>query len=176
LSPANASGGGELLLGRTTYELFYSYWPTPTAIKNAPIVAEGMNSMPKVVFSRTLDKASWNNTKLLKGDIVAETRKLQNEPGNGIAMVAELMPEPEALGLLALMLHAESRRRARRSRDGEYVPFAEQDTALWDGHMLEEAEALLRCACALGAFGRYQLEAGRRWSRSTTRLRNRYRS
>ena len=83
----NASSGGELLLGRTTYELFYSYWPTPTAIKSAPIVAEGMNSMPKVVFSRTLDKASWNNTKLLKGDIVSETRKLKNEPGNGIAIL-----------------------------------------------------------------------------------------
>lgn len=74
-------------------------------------------------------------------------------------LVAELMPEPEALGLLALMLHAEARRRARRSADGEYVPFAEQDPALWDGQMIEEAEALLRRACALGAFGRYQLEA-----------------
>jgi len=74
-------------------------------------------------------------------------------------LVAELMPEPEALGLLALMLHAESRRRARRSPDGEYVPFAEQDPSLWDAHMIEEAEALLRRAAVLGAFGRYQLEA-----------------
>jgi len=59
----NASGGGELLFGRITYELMASYWPTPMAIKNDPKVAEGMNNLPKVVFSRTMDKASWNNTK-----------------------------------------------------------------------------------------------------------------
>jgi dihydrofolate reductase len=73
----NASGGGKLLLGRITYELFSNYWPTPIAIKNYPIVAKGMNNMQKVVFSRTLDKAAWNNTKLLKGDIVSEMRKLK---------------------------------------------------------------------------------------------------
>jgi dihydrofolate reductase len=83
----NASGGGQLLLGRTTYELFSSYWPTPTAIKNDPIVAQGMNTMPKVVFSRTLDNVSWSNTKLLKGDLISEVRKLKNEPGNGIAIL-----------------------------------------------------------------------------------------
>jgi dihydrofolate reductase len=83
----NASGGGKLLLGRITYELFSNYWPTPIAIKNYPIVAKGMNNMQKVVFSRTLDKAAWNNTKLLKGDIVSEVRKLKNEPGNGIAIL-----------------------------------------------------------------------------------------
>ena len=75
-------------------------------------------------------------------------------------VVAELLPEqPEALGLLALVLHAEARRPARRNRDGEYVPFAEQDPALWDRRMIAEAEALLRRASALGVIGRYQLEA-----------------
>jgi dihydrofolate reductase len=83
----NASGGGQLLLGRITYELMASYWPTPNAIKNDPIVAEGMNSMPKVVFSRTLDKASWSNTKLVKGDIAAEIRKMKQEPGKGMAIL-----------------------------------------------------------------------------------------
>jgi RNA polymerase sigma-70 factor (ECF subfamily) len=74
-------------------------------------------------------------------------------------LVAELLPEePEALGLLALLLHAEARRRARRNGDGEYVPLANQDTGLWDGRMIEEAEALLRRASALGSIGRYQLE------------------
>jgi predicted RNA polymerase sigma factor len=73
--------------------------------------------------------------------------------------VAELLPEePETLGLLALMLHAEARRRARRNRDGEYVPLAEQDLALWDWPMIDEAETLLRRASALGSIGRYQLE------------------
>jgi predicted RNA polymerase sigma factor len=75
-------------------------------------------------------------------------------------LVAELLPEePEALGLSALMLHAEARRQARRSGDGEYVPLADQDTALWDWRMIVEAEALLRRASALGSVGRYQLEA-----------------
>jgi len=83
----NASGGGQLLFGRITYELMAGYWPTPDAIKNDPIVAEGMNSMPKVVFSRTLDKVSWSNTKLVKGDIVSEIRKMKEEPGDGMAIL-----------------------------------------------------------------------------------------
>jgi len=74
-------------------------------------------------------------------------------------LVTELLPEePEALGLLALMLHAEARRRARRNGDGEYVPLAEQDSGLWDSQMIAEAEALLRRGSALGSIGRYQLE------------------
>ena len=59
----NASGGGVLLFGRKTYELMVSYWPTPIAMKNDPVVAEGMNNLSKVVFSRTLDKVSRKNTK-----------------------------------------------------------------------------------------------------------------
>ena len=74
-------------------------------------------------------------------------------------LVTELLPdEPEALGLLALMLHAEARRRARRDPHGEYVPLARQDPALWDSRMIDEAETLLRRASALGSIGRYQLE------------------
>jgi RNA polymerase sigma-70 factor (ECF subfamily) len=74
-------------------------------------------------------------------------------------LVTALLPEqPEALGLLALMLHAEARRRARRHGQGEYVPLAEQDPALWDLQMVDEAEALLLRASALGSIGRYQLE------------------
>ena len=75
-------------------------------------------------------------------------------------LVASLLPdEPEALGLLALMLHAEARRGARRNARGEYVPLADQDPALWDTPLIEEAEALLFRASAMGAIGRYQLEA-----------------
>ena len=75
------------------------------------------------------------------------------------SVVTELLPEePEALGLLALMLHAEARRRARRGPHGEYVPLAEQDPALWDSTMIARAEALLLRASTLGAIGRYQLE------------------
>jgi predicted RNA polymerase sigma factor len=74
-------------------------------------------------------------------------------------LVTELLPsEPEALGLLALMLHAEARRHARRNAQGEYVPLAEQDPMVWNSQMIEEAEALLLRASALGQIGRYQLE------------------
>jgi RNA polymerase sigma-70 factor (ECF subfamily) len=74
-------------------------------------------------------------------------------------LVAALLPEPEALGLLALMLHAEARRPARRNAAGDYVPLAEQDIAHWDAALIDEAETLLRRASAAGAIGRYQLEA-----------------
>jgi len=75
-------------------------------------------------------------------------------------LVAGLLPEePEALGLLALLLHAEARRGARRSPDGDYVPLHTQDPELWEGQLIDEAEALLRRAGVLGRVGRYQLEA-----------------
>jgi RNA polymerase sigma-70 factor (ECF subfamily) len=75
-------------------------------------------------------------------------------------LVTQLLPqEPEALGLLALMLHAEARRSARRNAEGEYVPLAEQDPASWDSKLIAEAEALLLRASAHASLGRYQLEA-----------------
>jgi len=75
-------------------------------------------------------------------------------------LVGVLLPdEPEALGLLALMLHAQARRGARRDAQGGYVPLAEQDPALWDDTLIDQAEALLRRAGTLGRIGRFQLEA-----------------
>ena len=75
-------------------------------------------------------------------------------------LVVELLPnEPDTLGLLALMLHAEGRRHARRSENGEYVPLADQDPALWDSAMIDEAEALLFQASTFRTISRYQLEA-----------------
>ncbi|MBZ9799662.1 RNA polymerase sigma factor [Mesorhizobium sp. ES1-4] len=91
-----------------------------------------------------------------------ETRR-RNLATEGIwlgRLVASLLPdEPEALGLLSLMLFAEARRAARRDPAGDYVPLAEQDHALWDHALADEAEALLGRAAAMGAIGRYQLEA-----------------
>jgi dihydrofolate reductase len=84
----NASAGESLLLfGRTTYDLMASYWPTPLATKNDPIVAERMNSLSKVVFSRTLDKASWSNTRLVKGDLATEIRRMRKEPGKDMVIL-----------------------------------------------------------------------------------------
>jgi RNA polymerase sigma-70 factor (ECF subfamily) len=75
-------------------------------------------------------------------------------------LVVSLMPdEPEALGLLALMLFAEARRGGRRNAQGDYVPLAEQDTAAWDAALIDEAEAWLLRASGMGEIGRYQLEA-----------------
>ncbi len=75
-------------------------------------------------------------------------------------LVTTLLPDaPEALGLLALMLHAQARRGARRDAPGGYVPLAEQDPALWDEALIDAAEALLLRASRLGAIGRFQLEA-----------------
>jgi predicted RNA polymerase sigma factor len=86
-------------------------------------------------------------------------RELAEEAVFLARIVVELLPdEPEALGLLALILHAEARRNARR-QSGEYVPLSEQDTTLWDSHMIDEAEALLRRASGCGSFDRYQMEA-----------------
>lgn len=83
----NASGGGELMLGRITYQLMASFWPTPIADKHAPSVAPAMNAMRKTVFSKTLNEATWNNTKLIKGDLVPEVRKMKEESGPGMAIL-----------------------------------------------------------------------------------------
>jgi predicted RNA polymerase sigma factor len=75
-------------------------------------------------------------------------------------LINGLLPgEPEALGLLALMLHSQARRSARRTAHGEYVPLAQQDQQLWDLAMIGRAESLLLSASKSGAVGRYQLEA-----------------
>src|SRR4030095_1880030 len=75
----NAKSGGELVFGRVTYEMMKSFWPTPMAAEQFPEVAKGMNELPKVVFSRTMDKATWNNTRLIKGDLENEGRRLHEE-------------------------------------------------------------------------------------------------
>ena len=71
-----------LLFGRITYELMASYWPTETAIKNDPIVAGKMNSLPKIVFSKTLSSVEWNNTRLVKENVAEEVLKRKQQPGN----------------------------------------------------------------------------------------------
>jgi len=77
----------------------------------------------------------------------------------GRALV-ELMPaEPEAHGLLALMLHCEARRAARFDAGGAFVPLDRQDPTRWSRPMIAEAENHLRIAAAAGRLGRYQLEA-----------------
>ncbi len=87
LAKEASNSGNTLLFGRVTYELMAGYWPTPEAIKNDPIVARGMNSAAKIVFSRTLDRVDWNNTRLVKSDMLSEIRKLKQEPGKDLTVL-----------------------------------------------------------------------------------------
>jgi dihydrofolate reductase len=79
--------GNTLLFGRVTYEMMASYWPTPVALINDPLIAEGMNKADKIVFSRTLKKAAWNNTRLVKDNIVEETKKMKQMPGKDMTLL-----------------------------------------------------------------------------------------
>ncbi len=111
----NLKAGSTLLFGRVTYEMMASFWPTPMAAQSSPAVAEGMNKAEKVVFSRTMKKAEWNNTKVVKGDIVEATRKMKQMPGkdmtllgsgsvitqlaeNGLIDEYQIMVDPVAIG------------------------------------------------------------------------------
>jgi len=77
----------------------------------------------------------------------------------GRVLVEGAPSEPEAAGLLALMLYAHARRAARRDPAGRYVPLSEQDVGFWDHAAIDEAERRLGEAAALGRPGRFQIEA-----------------
>jgi dihydrofolate reductase len=81
----NAKGGGALLLGRVTYDMMASYWPTADAKAAMPAVADGMNRMEKFVASRTMKSADWQNTTVLKGDLVDAVKALKEAQGPDIA-------------------------------------------------------------------------------------------
>jgi dihydrofolate reductase len=83
----NARGGGRLLFGRVTYELMASYWPTSIARQNDPALTERMNCLQKVVFSRTLDQVSWNNTRLVNDDLAGEVRKMKQDRGEDMVIL-----------------------------------------------------------------------------------------
>jgi dihydrofolate reductase len=70
-----------LLFGRVTYEGMANYW---TTAQGEGETAELMNSIPKAVFSKTLDQATWNNTRLIKGNAVEEVSKMKQQPGKNI--------------------------------------------------------------------------------------------
>ncbi len=73
-----------LLFGRVTYEMMATYWPTAT--QDDPAVINSMNSLPKIVFSKTLERADWNNSRLVKGDIGEEISRLKQLPGKDMAI------------------------------------------------------------------------------------------
>ncbi len=76
-----------ILLGRRTYEEFVSYWPTAT--DNDPVITERINNLPKVVFSRTLDRVGWgkwNNARLVRDDAPEEVRRMKEQPGRDLVI------------------------------------------------------------------------------------------
>jgi dihydrofolate reductase len=87
-----------MVFGRITYELMASFWPTPQAAKNEPVLAERMNALPKLVFSRTLKTAPWSNSTLVKdglADAIRERKKGTTDMvimGSG-SIVSQLAPE-----------------------------------------------------------------------------------
>lgn len=91
-----ASIGG-MLLGRRTYELFEGYWPSATGPD-----ADRMNELPKIVFSRTLSKVGWKNSRLIKNNVKEEVRRLKHQPGNDLALFgsANLAATLMRLGLI----------------------------------------------------------------------------
>jgi dihydrofolate reductase len=97
-SSGSAGGADIMLFGRVTYQMMASYWPTPAAQQQNPVVAEAMNRTPKIVFSRTLTHAEWTNTRILNDKIEAEIRRLKAEPGKGLVLlgsgsiIAQLAP------------------------------------------------------------------------------------
>ena len=91
-----------LLFGHTTYDLMASYWPSQQAMQNDPIVARLMNNTDKIVFSRTLEKADWNNTKLMKAVDPDEIQKLKQAEGKDLFIFGsgQIVQEFVKLGLV----------------------------------------------------------------------------
>lgn len=75
-----------LLFGRVTYELMAGYWPSEHAVKNDALIATPMNSLKKLVASRSLKQADWNNTEIIGSNVENEIRKLKQQPGKDIAI------------------------------------------------------------------------------------------
>ena len=127
LANAAANSGNTLLFGRVTYQLMASYWPTDEGLRDDPLIAAGMNRSEKIVFSRSIDRADWHNTRLVKGDLIAEVRRLKAGSGSDLtvlgsgSIVAQLAEEelideyqlllnPVALGKGRTMFEGISRR------------------------------------------------------------------
>ncbi len=75
---------GALIYGRVTYQGMAAYWPSAGAVTDDPVVAGYMNDLPKIVFSSSLEKAEWNNTRQVKGDAAEEIARLKAQPGKDL--------------------------------------------------------------------------------------------
>ncbi len=86
-----------MIYGRKSYELMLSYWP-----KDKSPFADKMNNKPKLVFSRTLEKAAWNNTTLVKDDVEGTIKRLKSQPGKDLVLFAgaEMLSSLRKLNLI----------------------------------------------------------------------------
>jgi dihydrofolate reductase len=84
---SNASGSGTLIFGRITYDMMVRFWPTDAAMQSMPEVAKSMNASQKLVFSRTLGKPDWENTRVVNNDPPGEIHRLKTQDGPGIAVL-----------------------------------------------------------------------------------------
>lgn len=76
-----------LLFGSVTYQMMASYWSSPEALQNDPVVAEGMNDSEKIVVSRSLNQADWANSRLIRENVFAELKKLKKESAKDITVL-----------------------------------------------------------------------------------------
>ncbi|HXD94724.1 MAG TPA: dihydrofolate reductase family protein [Bacteroidia bacterium] len=82
-----SSADNILLFGRKTYEMMASFWPTPMAAELFPIMAKNMNKSEKIVCSKTLKNVDWNNTTILKGDLVEQIKQLKQNAKKNITIL-----------------------------------------------------------------------------------------
>jgi dihydrofolate reductase len=106
----NAKGEVAMLFGRVTYEMMAGYWPTPAATQAMPDVAKAMNDAPKYVASRSMTKADWKNTTVIKGDLPAEVRRLKSEAGPdllimGSGTIVAQLAEAELIDEYQIVVH-----------------------------------------------------------------------
>jgi dihydrofolate reductase len=72
------------IFGRVTYDMMAGFWPTPVGKSASPIFADILNKTPKIVFSRTLSHADWNNTKIMHDISITDILKLKQSPGKNM--------------------------------------------------------------------------------------------
>jgi dihydrofolate reductase len=94
-----------MLMGRRTYEIFAKIWPAQTGD-----YADRINSMRKYVFSSTLDRATWNNATIVKGDVATEVAKLKRQEGRdliiyGHGLLGQALLEHRLLDELRFSIH-----------------------------------------------------------------------
>lgn len=121
------TGDSTLVFGRVTYEMMQGFWTTPMAMEVNPGVATGMNHAEKIVFSRTLHKVNWHNTRLVKEDMIGEIQRLKAIPDKNMTILGsgsivsqladaglidayQLMLDPVALGDGATLFKGISRK------------------------------------------------------------------